>query len=1211
MYLKRLELQGFKSFAGRTVLEFGPGMTAIVGPNGSGKSNVADAIRWALGEQSARSVRAKKVEDVIFAGSSKRPAAGLAEVSLVFDNTDGWLPIDFAEVVVTRRAYRSGESEYLLNRNRVRLRDVLDLLLKANVAQDSYAIMGQGTVEAVLGLRAEDRRVLVEEAAGVRPHRARMDEATDRLAATRENLDRVGMLIDEIAPRIGQLERQAQRAEDAGKLARELSAALQEWYTLQWQESQDALVSARARSDQAQEAYRAGAERAATLERHVAIGRDELETLRAEIARREQEHSQSASELRDLERTEAVDAERMGLLTVRLEEVGRDVTTLERDLSHQTGFADEDAERRRHLEEELRVAQASLAERQAELETFERGWADSRAAAAEAQERAARAAAAAGEIEQRLRQHDAEAGRLDTELQRLEARKAALDADIAAVAEDEVRLVAEEGAITAALDEAGRQESALKRLVVDAEAALIELDARYRDASREAALAGGRLEALRVADAERDSIESGLRSLTEDDGDIEGIIGMLTSLIQVPRGMERPIEAALSEYVRAVVVERPDDAFAAIRQLIDSGRGNVTVIPVTGLRDVSPLNLLKEKGIVGVASKLVRCDSKYRRLVDTLLGRTIVVEDARIAREVLKRGLGSVVTMDGVLMRVTGALSLGPGIAIESHFVRDSALRELPEQIAALEESVAGLAEQMEAKRRAVHANRTAITTISQKVETLRTARAAKLDEVTTLRGRLAQLRGELRWVVDVVHQNRQRVEALAAEKETMRTECDAQLARAEETAAALVQQSSVSSTMQQQRESLMRAVSEEGAHAASLEGEYRSIVQLRESQESAGARLEAQLSAKRLQAGEIEAELAQVAARAAATRAAVAALRATHDTRTTELAPLAQRRHELDDSVARLREEHALARQRAIETEHEQRETAAEVERCELELDRLREAIAAEGLIIDGRRVAVEGAARDPHEGQQVPAFLRREPEQGRLPPIAGGAETDATALKERIGELRDAIRKLGPVNAEAITDYEQNRERYEFLVAQVEDLRNAETSLRTAIAELGAIISEEFKRAFDLVAAEFSSFFTQFFGGGKAELVLSPPEDYATSGIDIIAQPPGKKLQSLSLLSGGERALTAVALLFSLLKVRPVPFVMLDEVDAALDEANVRRFNDGLAQLTTSTQFIVVTHNRRTIERGDVLYGVTMGDDSVSRILSLQLSDLPPNLN
>ena len=1210
MHLRRLEMQGFKTFATRTVLEFTPGMTAIVGPNGSGKSNITDAIRWVLGEQGNRHLRTKKSEDVIFAGSTKRPSLGMAEVTLVLDNSGGWLPIDFSEVSISRRAYRSGESEYLINNNRVRLRDVLDLLLKANVAQDSYAILGQNMIETVLALKPEERRVLIEEAAGVRHYRTRLDESRDRLAATRENVDRVNMLISEISPRLTALERQAERAQRNKQLSHELSEALQSWYTVQWQAAQETLTAALARLDQAGEAARTERARAAATEQQSVQLRAQVDALREEITRREEEERRLAAELRDLEQSVAIETERRSLLTVRRDEVLRDIEALERDAASQSSYIDEDNERRRGLEEELRIAKETLQERQATLETFETRWRDARSAQAESQERASRTAAAASEIDSRLERLALEHERLEADITRLEGRKAELDGNLAGLAEEEGRLMAEEESQTYNLEETIRQHDALKRLLLEARNSLTKIDESYREASRTLSLTESRLEAVSAAQSERDSIDSGMRALTSAEGGISGIIGMLTSLIQVPKGMERAIEAALAEHLQAIVVERSADAVGAVEALLREGKGNVTVLPITGLRESTPLNLFREKGIVGVAARLVRSEAPYRRLIDTLLGRTIVVDDLQTAQAVLKRGLGAVVTMDGIFLRPVGSYSLGPGTAIQSLFDRDSQLRELPGKIAELQALVERLSADLEGKRQAVSANESAMGTIGQKVDTLRSARAIKLDEVARLHGRQAQERGELRWIVEALHDHRARITRLDEDGATLVQDRTQLLARAQETAAAAADQEKTGVSLTEQREDLLQRISEAGAHVASLGGEYRTISLLREKQESATARLQSQIGAKRMQARESEAEILAVSERHDAVQARLELVRAAHTEESTAVQPLRTRWDEQQNAYTSMREEFTRGREALIEADRDEQEARAELARRETEIATLRDGMQAEGLTVEDLGVpAIERTGTR----QAVPDYLRREQalEQHRLPPVSGGAELDATALKDHIARLRDEIRSLGPVNAEALTDYEESRERHDFLVTQVQDLDASEKSLREGIAELETVISDGFKTTYDLVATEFERYFVIFFGGGDARLELTPPEDPATSGIEIMARPPGKKLQSLALLSGGERALTAVALLFALLKVRPVPFVVLDEVDAALDEANVGRFADALRELTSSTQFVVVTHNRRTIERANTIYGVTMAEDGMSRLLSLRLSDLPPDLN
>ncbi|HWO94675.1 MAG TPA: chromosome segregation protein SMC [Dehalococcoidia bacterium] len=1207
MYLKRLELQGFKSFAGKTLIEFGPGVTAIVGPNGSGKSNIVDAMRWVLGEQSARTVRAKRTDDLLFAGSSKRPALGLAEVNLILDNSESWLPIDFSEVVITRRAYRSGESDYLLNRNQVRLRDVVDLLLKGNVAQDSYAILGQGAVETALGLRPEERRVLIEEAAGVRHYRARLDESRDRLAATRENLERVQMLIAEIAPRLGHLERQARRAEESARLTRELSEALRAWYGYQWQAVYGALAAARARHDQAAATYHEAQERGAHDERRLSDLRAALEALRSDIAAAEEAHRALTLEAREIDRRGAVASERRSLLTVRREEIEREIAALAEECAEQSSLLAEDVERRQALTEDLARSQAELAERQRALEDFETRWRDARTVAAEAQEHAARAAAAASDLERRIEQMGAERERLAAETARLDERKSDLDIRLADIGDSEARLEDEEERISRDLAEVLRQHDALKRLISEGQPAVAALEERYQESSRALAAAESRYEAIRAAQEEHEGADIAQQKLFSPDTELQGIIGTLTGLLQVPRGMERAIEAGLADSLRAVVVDRPENAYAIVQELQAEGHGNVTIIPLQGLREVSPLNLHKEKGIVGVASRLVRCDSQYRKLVDSLLGRVIVVEDIRIGREVLRRGLGSVVTMDGVLLRPLGSFTLAPTSVGVSPFDRKAQLRELPERIEQLRAELDSVKAELTAKRQAIEANESALAMIARKTDALRTARADKLDEVTAVRGKLAQLRGEMRWIVEAQHQNRERLVALDQAARELTVEREALLSTATETATVSERQGELIAALGQERDALLQDAAEASARVTSLEGELRSIATLRAKQEATVARLEEQLSGKREQLVRLTEELATMESEVEAAAEREATLREQVGATGHAVEEMQARRSGLEEEMSRARESYARAREALVQAERDQREAAAEVERREAEVAALRDTLRDEGIELPELEADMVAAAAGGQEA--VPEYLVRKEES--RPPVAGAAQVeDPAKLKAHIGELRAAIRALGPVNAEAVADYEEGRERHDFLTGQVRDLQESEASLRSAIGELEDIIRTQFKETYEQVGEAFSSYFTAFFGGGKAELVLTPPEDHAASGIDIVVEPPGKKLQSMALLSGGERSLTALALLFALLKVRAVPFVVLDEVDAALDEGNVDRFAQALTDLTSHTQFIVVTHNRRTIEAADAIYGVTMGGDGVSRVLSLRLADLPANL-
>ncbi len=1220
MYLKRLDLQGFKSFATRTVFEFGPGVTAVVGPNGVGKTNVAEAIRWVFGEQTHRAMRARRTEDVIFAGSSTRPPVGMAEVSITLDNSEGWLPLDFSEVVVTRRAYRNGEGEYLINRSRVRLKDVVELFLKAQVGQNSYAFMGQGLVERVLSLRPEERRGLVEEAADVRFHRIRLEEAQDRLAATRENLERVGLLVAEIEPRLGQLERQANRAAVHARLSQELSQALQAWYGHLWQEGQGALAAARAVCDQRQEEFERAGEDVHACEEGLSALRSAVEDRQRDIASRERAERDLERYIQDLEGRVTLDQERGAMLAARRDELAADLAALQKERADQQTGEGADPARESELVGRLEETRAELAARKQEAESLDRESSRAQQAAARAEQEAARARLAAGESAARLSELATSLDRLrDDGRQREEARR---------------DLLAELKDWGEGFRSSYQQLGGLAPRAFRAEAACQELEVRVQEGretvsslEEELRRSIARLETMEARQEVLGSVDT--RPLTPDAGiqavlaaagllpdqepaggvTLEGVVGLVGQLLRVQPGLEKAVEAALAENLHALVVERQEHLAAVVDLLRSDDLGRATVYPLDGSREGHPLHLLKERGIVGVASQLVQCEGRYRRLVDTLLGHTIVVENLALARAVLKRGLGSVVTLDGVLLRPVGSMSAGSFRTVREAFVRQRAILETPQELESLRVARRDLEASLEERRRALAEAEEALATRKGELDTLRSQRRTAEAALAERRSLLAALRARLQ----AVHSEAQRTRATERNTETSVAALERQQAeqlaaaqRAEKRAAEAHQQAE---ELEARRRSVAEQVTLTASQEASLEGEIRVLAQVRQSFRDAQERLDRQVSAKEEQSVHLEGEASAVALRLEGTRREleerVEELRGLKR----DLEPARQALAQLQSREHSLGEELTSAQARVLSAQRGLVDAEGDVRIRQEELDSLRDALEGEGLSVDDRGEVVPVAG----EGIGPPAWLSGErveeaPSGDELPPMRGGAPVDSAGMRESIASLRAQIRSLGPVNEQAQADYGESKERYDFLTGQLQDLQQADVSLHEAIAELEEIIRDRFEATFEQVNEEFQRYFSNFFGGGSARLILTQPEDGRPGGVDIEAQPPGKRLGSLAMLSGGERALTAVAVLFALLHAHPSPICVLDEVDAALDEANVGRFVDTLRELTERIQFVIITHNRRTIEMADTVYGVSMGEDRTSGVLSLRLSDISP---
>jgi chromosome segregation protein len=1183
--LRRLEVQGFKSFAARTVFEFGPGVTAIVGPNGSGKSNLADAFRWVLGEQNPRGMRLRKLEDAIFAGGAKRAQSGYAEVSMVLDNAEGWLPIDFVEVVVTRRLHRSGESEYLLNRSRVRLRDILDLFLRAQLGQNSYAILGQGMVDLVLSLRPEERRGLIEEAADVRRHRLKIEEAVDQLSATRDNRDRVELLIAEIGPRLEQLERQARRASQHASLSRELADTLRRLYSSRQRSVRIGLAAARSGDAMARDEAERAAAALEAAQRELAAGRGQAE--QAEVSLRDLETRWRTLEEEQLVtgRAHRAAAEQLPELAERRIEVERDLEALEEEArslaveAPKGGSPDDALEQAERMLSEAEVrsraatAQVEDGRRRAEASDKAVRNADERHAAAQDQ----------------LLRLAAERERLEVEEARLGARRQAAIVRLKNWGHDYLQVRQD-------LQETARQLDAAQGLLADvrlraqmAEASRLEGDLALADLNERLDTARRRAQSLQNEQEGRrpaeDVIVALLDALRGGGPGRPRVLGILGGLIHVQRGYEVAVEAALAEAINGLVVRTEREALGAIGVLQEVEAGRLHFYALEGLRSGYALNLASENGVLGVASRFVRCEDTYRDLVDLLLGKVIVVEDVESARRVVRRGLGSAVTVDGTVMRPGGMISGGRSKADGYVFQPALDLDDLHTQIAALEaehasqmERVERLREQAAEALQRVHSAQTATSRLELQIEERRSALAG-------LRRDLEPLRGELDWVRATSAESQVRRSIIESESSDLPAapgSPDVQVARLDEAARDAARQLDEVETEQRMADA---ALFEARGMRAALLSERSALEALYRGRMDAEERTTRRIAARSatLEGLETARQQAEIEAQRLATE-----LDERRSAVTAALELLTPARTHLDELVARERlAVEALAAATTVSGALERAMLDAELRlaRAEEDVARLRAELEVEGLSDSLDAPDADGAEMESQ-------------------PVA----TDD--LETAVRGLRRRIRELGAVNEEATADYQESRERHDFLSTQVSDLRDAETTLLEALDELRQLVREQFRTTFHKVNADFQVYFRTFFGGGQARLALTEPEDYGESGVDIIAQPPGKRLQNLAMLSGGERSMTAVALLFALLESNPAPFCVLDEVDAALDEANIGRFSEALSRLAGRSQFLVITHNRGTVQAADQIYGISMTGDGVSNVLSMRLSEAAPLL-
>ncbi len=1197
MHFKRLDIQGYKSFATRTQFQIDPGITAVVGPNGSGKSNIMDALRWVIGGATSGLMRAKRMEDVIFAGSGSRAPAGLAEARIVLDNGAGWLPLDAPEVEVVRRVHRSGESEFRINDARVRLRDIQELFAQGGLGAGSHALMGQGLVEEVLRLRPEDRRGLIEDVAGVRPHRLRMIDGRRRRAEAEENLARARLLAAEIEPRLRTVERQAKRAAQHAELAAELHGALCDFYGREQRRLHAALTQGRAAAGERAADREAAEAASARAEQEMERWRRDLEAARERLDAAEAERRRLSAAVRDLESKRDLARERRGLLEARVAELGADVAALRERLD--APGEEPDAERRASLAADAATAAAEAGAAQEALDAAAGRLAGLRRVRDEADAELDRLDRAARDDERRraesARRADGVRAGLPAREDALQTLRSRLDGAEAAVGEAQTAQA--EAGVRAS--DAYERRAELARDYNLATARLRDLETARAGRERDLDRARDRLQMLRELQGESEGMHQGLRALfgtrgVPRDGEstgVPGVAAVLRRVVHAPRGLERAVEAALADYLDAVIFSSADEALSTMRLLVQERAGRIVALPLDATRVRPPLAMSEEPGVIGVASRLVRCRPEYRAVVDTLLGRTLIVEDLATGRTMVQRGLGAAVTRDGYLLRPNGALT-GGRLADSGAFTREAELRALPEQIEDLERSLAEAAD-VEERRRALETLADQLRLAEEAAEEAAAARERAQEATGQRRADLAALGGETQAAQEALARAREELrqaEAVAAEVDAAGSgrEADREAARAarpgDETLAAA----------EEAQSSRLRALGEAQSRLRAAREQQRRLEERDEAGRAALSRAREALAGREAQRAQAADDLAACAAALDTLAAELAAAEREREARLGDRG--AEAASPEADALAALQGEERERRAvladrqaRRIEAEKALVEAQAALREGETALERLREAMAGDELTIDGEgRVApLDGAAGPPSA------------------PAADPAESDAD-LRRRVETLRGRLRWLGRVNPEAAGEYEEIRVRHEELTAQIDDLEGAERRMLAAEAELAALIQERFATTCRRVDAEFQRYFQLMFRGGAARLRLSDEEDPETSGLELEAQPPGKRVEDLAMLSGGERSLTAIALLFALLEVRPAPFCVLDEVDAALDEANVGRFVGALKALAERTQFVVITHNRRTIEQADSIYGITMGEDSVSRVLSVRLADL-----
>ena len=1169
MKLKRLTLQGYKTFASKTDFLFDEGITAVVGPNGSGKSNIADALRWVLGEQSYSTLRGKRTTDMIFSGSQSRSRAGMAQATLTFDNSDGWLPIDYTEVEISRRAYRSGENEYLINGQRVRLKDVADLLATSGLSERTYTIVGQGLIDQALSLRSEERRALFEEAAGINHYKARRAETLRRLQETQRNLERVHDILNEIRPRLASLKRQATRAQNYEQVAVDLRHLLRIWYGYRWEKAKAALRAARKEAREAEITWENGRRTLLVQQENQNSIRQQIDRADQQLAENQSRRDEVRTQLEKARRDMAIMEERRQSLERQLVEAAQERPLLEEqravaqiDLSAATSDLEAAQSNLHRVQGELQQFNATFETTQATISRWQQAVTQNETNLRQAQTRLAQAQGQQSQLRERLR----EASSSDEE---------AVAAELEDLAEEIERQTAVFDTARAKAKELNDQRQAAQN---ERQTLINELKQLRRDARQQEQQLNQRQSELAKLEARVDLLDQMRHKEVKASA---GLRGQLASFITIPDRHKKAVEAALAARLGTLIVAERQQ----LEQLLQQNRGQA--LTAVALNHLTPFPTLSTPaGAIGWASDLIQVEAAMQPVADLLLRPILLVDEATTAYELaLSLPPGTLaVSRNGFVAHAGGLVQTSAADDASSVLAREEAWRQAQAELAQKRAGLAG-------EETAVSGQQTAVQDKQNRVDELQNEeqRLARLANEAGQRQAQAQRRldnaRQQQTYLDRQQDHRRRdaqrlQERLTAvtreieglEEEVVGGETAVYEARTQLAALPIAEG-------QQQRQTLRQEI----AAAQTILAGRQAVV-----------------DSRRTTLHQVERQLARVQAREASLRQQQSQMSLTDESTTQQrwqeqlerldmtIEPLKTRLAENRQELQGLRDKVAALQKQTHDLETRYTQTKIRLTQQENQIEGLQDRIKADlGLVSLTYDEEQTGATPLPmHE------VVETLPQVTELP----------DDIEQTIQNYRGQMQRMGAINPDAPQEYAETQERHDFLTQQVEDLSKTDAQLREVIQELDELTSKAFGATVEQVNAIFGNTFTQLFGGGTARLELTDPDDLTISGVEIIAQLPNRREQGLALLSGGERSLTAAALLFSLLKVSPTPFCVMDEVDAALDEANITRFRELLRELGLKTQTVIITHNRGTVQAAQTIYGISMSSDSTSQALSIK---------
>ena len=1182
MYLKRLELQGFKSFADKTVLEFMPGITSVIGPNGSGKSNISDAIRWVLGEQSMKSLRGSKSLDIIFAGTQNRKSLGFAEASLVFDNTDGSLPIEYTEVTVTRKLYRSGETGYYINKVPCRLKDVLELFMDTGIGKDGYSIIGQGKIDEILSNKSEDRRHIFEEAAGIVKYRVRKAESEKKLEHTKLNLLRINDILAEIETNIEPLKIQAEKAKKYLNLREELKnieiglflyniekykqdlediVKDEEIYKNQCNDEEGRLERIKALKEELKSEIDHITESIEEMSNLGFESKKEIEMLNSDI---NVSNTRIENNKQNKERFEKEIEE----LTARIQELEEEKKQKEEKKENLKQNREKFAKELEEKEKELAEITKKLSSKELEMEEHKKTVEENTDKKYELQASISEKDINYQNYQKRQTQIKNEMTGNISELDNTRMKKEE-------IAKEFYEIESKRNKILTDLEEVNKEKQEADRKIKD-------FDSKINMLSGEKRIKESKLKFLIETEKEKEGYIKSVKTLLKDCETTrelgKGMHGVLANIIEVPEEYQTAIEMCLGSSLQNIVTENEEDAKRLIEHLRKNNLGRASFLPITSVKG-KKLEKIKGKnaGVIGIASDLIQYSKKYENIILNLLGRTVIVQDMETAIRVAKDNGYSfrIITIEGDVINPSGAIT-GGSVAKKTVNIlgRGREIEKLQKEIKTLEEQIQKLEKEKDNYQESIENVLEMVSSLEKQLQEIEITYATGKEKINAIEENIRRIETRLNKLKEEDKKLEEQKEENIETKKTLQERIVAINEENEKLKEIITEFAELNKDNQKYVDDLNFDITNLKISVSSFDESESSIQEIQERIDS-----EVQSTNKSIENKKVQIE------------------------------QIVQDNFNLEKSIEEIKE-------KIHKIQEEVKNSGSKIEELKEKRSKKNEKLAEQEeeitnkfkIIEDLKSQIVKIDVKKTKLEEDINGIINKMWEEYELTPnnVVDYRKPDNVQLtQKKVKDLRNEIRELGSVNVDSIEEYKNLKDRYDFMCEQRVDLESTMAKLRKIISDMTNIMKEQFKEKFEMINKNFAEVFKELFGGGNASLTLEDKDNILECGIEITVQPPGKKLQNMMLLSGGEKAFTAIALLFAILKINPAPFCVLDEIEAALDDVNVYRYAEYLKKFAKNTQFLVITHRKGTMEAADTVYGITMEENGISKLLSMKLKN------